>query len=252
MTLNKHFQVIILSNDENKINSLKDLLSKYYSMNISFVCRSVAEAIEYLNHHRPMIFFLDMMFADVLHHVRKPPFVVGISDTVHTKRVKQYLKMGFFDFFHTPFTEYELNSIMAKILNIYVAYNRMDQRIIRRVEEDNAKYFVNDNDVKSMFIMGSRKNEAVRIMFDRVLFMRKEEDKVFVHFEDGSSRFFYSNLKRFHTKFPKSKFQKVNKSVVVNMDKVVGIDNNRIKINEETHFEVTRSFRKPIFEIMNL
>lgn len=251
MTLNKDFKVVILSNDENKTNSLKSVLSKYYSMNISFECHCAAEAIEYLNHHRPMIFFLDEEFAEVLHDVRKPPFTVGICDTVHSKRVKQYLKMGFFDFFHTPFTERELNTIMGKILNIYVAYNKMDHRIVRRVEEENVQYIVNESNVKSMFIAGSRKEEAVRIIFDHVLFMKKMGDQISVHFEDGSSRSFRGNLKMFHKKFPNSKFKKVNKSVVVNMDKVVGMNKNRIKINEETHFEVSRSFKKPIKEIIN-
>jgi DNA-binding LytR/AlgR family response regulator len=81
--------------------------------------------------------------------------------------------------------------------------------------------------------------------------MKKMGDQISVHFEDGSSRSFRGNLKMFHKKFPNSKFKKVNKSVVVNMDKVVGMNKNRIKINEETHFEVSRSFKKPIKEIIN-
>lgn len=251
MVLNKNYEVVILSDNESKVALLKDLLSKYYSINIAFVCRCAAEAIECLNHHRPMLFFLDLAFSEVLHDVRKPPFIVGLCDKSSTKRIKHYLKMGFFEVFYAPYTERELNSIMGKVLNIYGTYNKMDQRIIRRVEEENAKYASHDPAVKSMFFMGSRKEEAVRIVFDHVLFMRKVGNQVSVHFEDGSSRFFRSNLKMLHTKFPQSKFQKINKSVVINMDKVIGMDKNRIKIAENILFEVSRSFKKPIMEFFH-
>ncbi len=248
MVSNKYYEVIILSENETRVTQLKDLLSRYYSINIAFVCRSAAEAIECLNHHRPMIFFLDLSYAEVLHDIRKPPFIVGLCDKMNTKRIKHYLKIGFFDIFHNPFTEREMNSIMGKILNIYGAYSKMNHKIIRRVEEENAKYAVNESAAKSIFIMGSRKEESVRIVFEHVLFMKKVGNHISVHFEDGSNRFFRSNLKVFHTKFPQSTFQKINKSVVVNLDKVMGIENNRIIIDKETHFEISRSFKKPIME----
>lgn len=250
MVSNKNHEVIILSENKTKVTLLKDLLSRYYSISVAFVCRCAAEAIECLNHHRPMIFFLDLSFAEVLHDVRKPPFIVGLCDTLNTKRIKQYLKMGFFEIFFTPYTEGELNSIMGKVLNIYGTYNKLDYRMIQRVEEESAKYYANESAAKSMFLMGSRSEESIRIVFDQVLFMRKEGNHVCVHFEDGSSKFFRSNLKVFHIKFPQHKFQKINKSVVVNMDKVTGVDKNRVVIADNANFEVSRSFKKPFKELL--
>ena len=58
MVSNKNFEVVILSDEEAKVDLLKGLLSKYYSLNIAFVCHHTAEAVDYLNHHTPMIFFL--------------------------------------------------------------------------------------------------------------------------------------------------------------------------------------------------
>lgn len=251
MVLKKNFEVVILSENESKVALLKDLLSRYYTMNVSSVCSREAEAIEYLNHHHPMIFFLDMEFAEVLLHVRKPPFIIGLSDSSYTKRVKQYLKMGFFEFFYSPFAERELNSIMGKILNIYGTYNKLDQRIVKQVEETSMKYAAHDPNVKSVFLMGSRNEESTRIVFDNVLFMKKIGNQVCVFFEDGSSKFFHSNLKLFHTKFPQPRFQKINKSVVVNMDKVTGIKKNQLLVADNANFELSRSFKKPVMEILN-
>ena len=251
MILNNNFEVVILSSDESKVTLLKHLLSNYYSMNIASVCSCEAEAIEYLNHHHPMIFFLDMVFSEVLLHVRKPPFTIGLCDAGYTKRVKHYLNMGFFDFFYKPYSDRELNRIMGKMLNIYGRYNKLDQRIIRQVEEDTMKYADDDSNITSMFLMGSRNEESIRIVFDKVLFMRKVGNHVGIFFEDGSSKLFRSNLKMFHTKFPKSKFQKINNSVVVNMDKVTGINKNRISVADNTNFEVSRSFKKPFMAVLN-
>ena len=63
-------------------------------------------------------------------------------------------------------------------------------------------------------------------------------------FEDGSRKYFRSNLKMFMSKFPKSIFQKINRSVVVNMDKVTGVMKNRVLIANNANFEVSRSFKK--------
>ena len=248
MALNKNFDVVILSDEESKVALLKDLLSNFYSLKIALVCHHPAEAIEYLNNHRPTIFFVDMCFADILHDVRKPPFIVGLCDSINTKRVKQFLKMGFFEIFYSPYTERELNSIMGKILNIYGAYNKVDQRILRRVEEDRLAYDADDRLIKSVFITGTRNEESTRIFFDKVLYVKKVGNQVCVCYEDGSRKYFHSNLKIFTSKFPKSRFQKINRSVVVNVDKVTGVIKNHVIIANTANFEVSRSFRKAFID----
>lgn len=245
MVSNNNFEVVILSEEEAKVELLKGLLSKYCSLKIAFVCHHTAEAIDYLNHHTPMIFFLDMGFSDVLHDIRKPPFIIGLCDMIHTKKVKQFLKMGFFEVFYAPYTERELNSIMGKILNIYGTYNKLDQQMIQRVEEANMAYNMDEQTPKSVFILGTRNEESIRIVFDNVLYFKKVGNQVCVYFENGFRKYFRSNLKMFHAKFPKNKFQKINRSVVVNMDKVTGVIKNRILIDDNAAFELSRSFKKP-------
>lgn len=248
MASNKNLEVVILSKEESKVIALKDLLSNFYSLNIALVCHHTAEAIEYLNNHRSTIFFVDVDFADILHDVRKPPFIVGLCDKVNTKRVKQFLKMGFFEIFYTPYSEKDLNSIMGKILNIYGTYNKLDQRILQKVEEDRVSYNANERHTKSVFILGTRNEQSTRIVFDKVLYIKKIGNQVCVCFEDGGKKYFRSNLKMFQSKFPKSKFQKINRSVVVNMDKVSGVIKNKVLIAGNANFELSRSFKKDFRE----
>ena len=244
MSSNTNFEVVILSEDEAKVAKLKSLLSKYYSLKIAPVCSSIAEAIEYINNHKTTIFFLDMVFSEVLFDIRKPPFIVGLCDTINTKKVKSFLKMGFFEIFYSPYSERELNSIMGKILNILGAYNKLDQQMMQRVEEENAVYAAEDRTVKSVFIMGTRNEESFRVVFDEVLYIEKVGNQVCVCFENGFKKYFRSNLKMFQLKFPKSQFQKINRSVVVNMDKVSGLIKNRVLIANNDKFEISRSFKK--------
>ncbi len=245
MVSNKNFEVVILSEEEAKVDLLRGLLSKYYSLNIAFVCRNTAEAVDYLNNHTPMIFFLDLEFYEVLHDIRKPPFIVGLCDMTHTKKVKQFLKMGFFEVFYAPYTERELNSIMGKILNIYGTYNKIDQKMLQHVEEENLSYNLEEHSPKSIFILGTRNEESIRIVFDEVLYFKKIGNQVCVYFENGYRKYFRSNLKMFHAKFPKNKFLKINRSVVVNMEKVTGVIKNHILIADNATFELSRSFKKP-------
>ena len=99
-----------------------------------------------------------------------------------------------------------------------------------------------------MFILGTRNEESIRIVFDKVLYIKKIGNQVCVYFEDGSKKFFRSNLKMFQSKFPKSRFQKINRSVVVNMEKVTGVLKNRVLIANNANFELSRSFKKSFRE----
>ena len=251
MKVNMNFEVVILTHDDVKVMMLKDLLSNYYSLNVASVCQSSAEAIEYLNNHQPTIFFLDMEYAEVLRNVRKPPFVVGLCDSISVKKLKQHLSMGFFEIFCTPFNKKDLNSIMGKILNIYGTYNKVDQRVLQKVEEDNVLYNSEEPTAKSVFIHGTRNDESIRIVFDEVSYFTKVGNQVCVVFEDGDRKYFRSNLKMFYAKFPKSKFQKINKSVVVNLDKVKKVVKNMLIIDKNTHFELSRSFKKPFMDMLS-
>ena len=244
MNSNTNFEVVILSEDEAKVAKLKSLLSKYYSLKIAPVCSSIAEAIEYINNHKITIFFLEMEFSEVLFDIRKPPFIVGLCDMINTKRVKSFLKMGFFEVFYSPYMERELNSIMGKILNILGAYNKLDRQLMQQVEEENAPYNAAERPMKSVFIMGTRNEESFRVVFDEVLYIIKVGNQVCVVFEDGFKKYFRSNLKMFLQKFPKTQFQKINRSVVVNMDKVTGMIRNRVLIANNDKFEISRSFKK--------
>ena len=245
---NQSIEVVILSDDEIKVSKLKGLLSRYYSVNLASVCHCSAEAISYLNNHRVTIFFVDLGYSDGLHDIRKPPFIVGLCDAVNTKRVKMFLKMGFFEVFYSPYTENELNGIMGKIMNIYGTYNKVDQRILRKVEEETMGYNADVNNQKSVFIMGTRNEESIRVVYDKVLYIKKVGNQICVYFEDGYKKFFRSNLKMFHSKFPKSKFLKINRSIVVNKDKVTGVIKNQVMISNNAVFELSRSFKKSFKE----
>jgi DNA-binding LytR/AlgR family response regulator len=133
---------------------------------------------------------------------------------------------------------------MGKILNIYSTYNKFDQRILRRVEEERLSYSADDRTMKSVFIIGTRNEESTRIVFDNVLYIKKVGNQVCVCFDDDTRKYFRSNLKLFMSKFPKSRFQKINRSVVVNMDKVTRVIKNRVLIADNANFEVSRSFKK--------
>jgi len=247
-----NFEVVILSQEEDKINTLKNLLSNFYLINISKVCRNEAEAIEYLNNHKISLFFLDIELSHILLDIQKPPFIVGLCNKEYVKKVKKYMKMGFFEFFYAPYNERELNSIMGKVMNIYGSYNKIDRQLAQRVEEENSKYNAEDPSQKSVFIQGTRNEESIRIYFDKVLYLKKIGNQVCVSFKEGYRKYFHSNLKMFHAKFPKTKFKKINRSVVVNMDYVTTIIKNRILIADNSSFEITRSFKKAFKESLSM
>lgn len=246
-------ETVLISQDEEKILKLKDLLSKYYMLNTPVVCDNMSSAIELLNNHIPSILFLDMEFSSILQNVKKPPFIIGLCDTIYTKRVKQFLNMGFFEIFYSPYEINELNMIMGKIFNILSSYSQMSVPKLKEVAESVSKYDIsNNNNQECLFLMGKRSEGTVKIVFSDVLFLEKTGDYVTVNFIDESNKLFRGNLKSFQHKFPNDKFVKINHSVIVNVDKISNIYKNTVLLDDKHEFDISRTFKKNLKKVLNI
>ncbi|MBP5564043.1 MAG: LytTR family transcriptional regulator [Bacteroidales bacterium] len=140
---------------------------------------------------------------------------------------------------------------MGKILNIYGTYNKVEHRVLKRVEEENMAYNAENPYQKAVFIMGKRNEDSMRVVFDNVLYFKKIGNQVCIYFEDGLKRYYKTNLKMFHNRFPKSQFVKINKSVVININKLTGMKKNRVEIAHNSIFELSRSFKKSLMESLS-
>lgn len=247
---------VFVQSDEH-LKTLTDLLSEFKSLKVTTCIQNLLEALELLNKNKIDLLFMDVDYADYLQLIRKPSFIIGLCDKKRAKNLIRYLRVGFFDFITTPVEKDELLIVMGKVLNTYGTYNYVFREKVLEANENEIPYnksslekslFTKD----SMFLNGRRKSESMRIAFDDVQYVKLIDGKIVLFFENGSTKQLHTTLKYFQKKLPSEKFQKINRNVIVNIDKVTKISpKDEIWVGMQP-LKVSRSFRKSLRKTLDL
>lgn len=250
-------QTVIFINDDTCEKQLSDLLSNFNCFNISTRIKDSFHAIEYLNNHKIGVLFIESNQLEILNSIQKPPFIIAVCASSSLKKVKKYLFNGITDFLFLPMTKKNIQANISKILNINNSYSEVSERMAIAAEEIQAysstkqlskSIFTNE----FMFFNGGRKTESIRILFNEVLYIRSNGNQLEIFGESGEKTVIRGTLTKIYVKLPKDKFQKINKSTIVNCDKITKIiKQNKIVIGKEC-FSITRSFIKSFKSILSL
>ena len=237
---------------EEEQSQLQNFLSEFYSFNVDKVLHSSSEALEYLNQNRPPILFLDLEMFDLLKVVQKPPYVVGVGFINGYKKMKDFLELGFSDFIFTPIEKSNVQNVMGKFLNIH-GYMLSVPENRTLASEDCIQY--NQTDVsfqtnKDFIFIRDKKNGYCRVFCDEILYAQSVGNEMRVVKENGSVVYDKKNLKNFVRQLPGNSFLKINRSTVINTNKVNRIDKKNVTINNMV-FRVTRSFYKSFAKYFN-
>ena len=127
---------------------------------------------------------------------------------------------------------------------------------MQQVEENQAHYnhqqiseSLSNNEY--MFINGNKKIGSIKIYFHEIIFINSVSNVIRVNLENGVIKYVHTTLKNFQKKLPANKFLKINRSIVVNIDKVIKVNRKNITVNNET-FVVSRPFYKKFAEALRL
>lgn len=237
---------------EEEQSQLQTILSEFYSFSVDRVLHNCSETLEYLNQNRPPILFLDLEMYEILKIVQKPPFVVGVGSINGYKKLKDCLELGFSDFIFTPIEKNNVQNVMGKILNFY-GYLFSAPENHAMASEDNIQY--NQTEVsfqtnKDFIFIRDKKNGYCRVFCDEILYAQSVGNEMRVMKENGTVVYDKKNLKNFIKQLPGNNFLKINRSTVINANKVNRIDKKNVTINNVV-FKVTRSFYKSFAKYFN-
>lgn len=237
---------------EEEQSQLQTILSEFYSFSVDRVLHNCSETLEYLNQNRPPILFLDLEMYEILKIAQKPPFVVGVGSINGYKKLKDCLELGFSDFIFTPIEKNNVQNVMGKILNFY-GYLFSAPENHAMASEDNIQY--NQTEVsfqtnKDFIFIRDKKNGYCRVFCDEILYAQSVGNEMRVMKENGTVVYDKKNLKNFIKQLPGNNFLKINRSTVINANKVNRIDKKNVTINNVV-FKVTRSFYKSFAKYFN-
>lgn len=216
---------IIVDDDEMSRVSLQKFCEKIEDLEVAAVCKSAAQLIEVLEQE-----WADFILLDI-----EMPGLSGM-DLVKTVTHLPYI------IFTTSRTEYatqafEFQERIVDFLGKPVSFPRLMKAIDRvreKVEQNHLQKTTDDIFIKT-------DGRIVRIPVDDLLYIETVGDYV-MFFTNDSKYMVHSTLKRIDEKLNHPQLLKVHRSYIINLNKVVDIEDNTIVINKKV-IPVSRQYK---------
>ena len=203
------------------------------------ICGEYAAAIDAFNHLQKES--VDLLLLDVempgmsglelIESLSNPPLVILI--TAKTDYAVQGFQLQVVDYLVKPITLPRL----LQAVNRAEEWKLSDSKSIQSAESKNY-FFARIN------------NQLIRIDWDDILFLQAMGDYVVI-VTPGKKMPVHSTLKALEKKIPENRFTRVRRSYIVQVSKIVNLEENSIQINEHL-IPVSERYKSELMEKMNV
>lgn len=203
------------------------------------ICGEYAAAIDAFNHLQKES--VDLLLLDVempgmsglelIESLTNPPLVILI--TAKTDYAVQGFQLQVVDYLVKPITLPRL----LQAVNRAEEWKLSDSKSIQFAESKNY-FFARIN------------NQLIRIDWDDILFLQAMGDYVVI-VTPGKKMPVHSTLKALEKKIPENRFTRVHRSYIVQVSKIVNLEENSIQINEHL-IPVSERYKSELMEKMNV
>ncbi|MGB1241288.1 MAG: LytR/AlgR family response regulator transcription factor [Chitinophagales bacterium] len=234
-------QCMIVDDELMARRSLKRLCGRIPELEVTKVCESAEEALEFLKKTEVDLLFLDVEMSGLTglelldNIVSMPQIIFTTSKTEYAFEAFQYEAT---DYVQKPVRFPRLNQAVQKAIKIHEDANKQEKS--KSSTEDNLK--------DEIYIKDS--NRYVRIKYDDILYIEISGDYATI-FTSKNRHIVHSTLKNMQNKLPQSRFLKVHRSYVVNLTKIVDIEDNSLLIGDKI-IPVSRSNKPVLMDRLNL
>ena len=231
----------IIVDDETLAQELIEThLTKISNINVFAKCYTAMEALQVLNEHE-----IDIMFLDI-----EMPDLTGI-EFLKTLRNAPYTILT------TAYSEYAMESYELNVVDYLLKPVRFDRffKAINKVLallKDNVPRLspVQTNTINDDYIFVKSDYKAVKIIFNDIVYIEGMQKYVKFHLIDKkvTTLMSLSSLERI---LPPAYFFRCQKSFIVNLSKIGGIDGNQLIMRNEIKVPVSKNLKNKLIQIID-
>jgi len=228
-------KTIIVDDELMARTSLEMFCSKEPILNLEGVFENAQDALEYTQSHEVDLLFLDiempnmsgLELLDVLPYLPQIVFTTGNKSYAY-----EALEFDVTDFLTKPITASRFGKSVEKAL--------------ARYEQGNA--IAQSSAANEIFIRSDRK--IIRVPYEDILYFEYIGDYVKAITTEGDF-VFHSTIKALNEKLVNPRFIKVHRSYIVNIGKIVDIEDNNLVIGRKV-IPVSRAYKPVLLKSINL
>ncbi len=213
---------IVVDDDSMARESIKFLLDKFDNIELAESFESAFDAKKYLADNK-----IDLIFLDI-----EMPELSGFEFLSTTKELPGIILTTSNPDYAIEAFEYEVLDFLVKPVNF--------ARLSKSIDRYEKSKKVDITEREDMFVRSEGK--FIRVAFDDLLFAQTREDYMCLYMTDKSKLIIHSTLSKLEKSLPESRFQKVHRSYIVNLSKIVDVDEATLVIKDHV-IPISRSFR---------
>jgi DNA-binding LytR/AlgR family response regulator len=230
---------IIIDDDSAARLIVSRLCSKHPQLNVAEEFSNAIEAIKYLNANEVDVIFLDIHMPtfsgfDFIQTLKNPPkIILTTSDRNFALEAFEYPSVV--DYLVKPIEQERFEKAIQKLERF-------------TVKSDASSSSDSSDETKELYVNVDRR--LVKINFSEITVIEAKGDYIRIKTDD-KSHIVHSTLKKIEDKLPSDIFLKVHRSYIINLSKIIDIEDNSVLIKQDI-IPVSRSNRSELMKRLNL
>lgn len=231
---------IIIDDELTSITILNKLSTNVSGLNLVEEFSNALQAIKYLNQNTVDLIFLDIHMPgftgfDFIQTLKNPPkIILTTSDANFAIQAFEYDCIV--DYLVKPITQERFNKALDKAKLAIV------------VSKSNASLIEEDAGVNDLYVNIDRR--LIKIDLQSIYLVEANGDYINIKTETKNYKV-HSTLKKIQKKLPDSLFLKIHRSYIINVDKIIDIEDNSVLIKKDV-IPISRSNRPELMKRLNL
>ncbi|MAN27731.1 MULTISPECIES: LytR/AlgR family response regulator transcription factor [Mesonia] len=232
---------IIIDDEEMARAIIEQFVNNHPELSLETQFPNAIQAIKYLNQNEVDLIFLDIHMPDftgfdLIETLKDPPkIILTTSDRNFALQAFEYDFIV--DYLVKPINQERFNKAVTKAANFLIAFSSTSHTKDKKEDHE-----------KEMYVNIDRR--LVKIEFSTINLIEAKGDYILIK-TTGKNYTVHSTLKKIEDKLPKDTFLKVHRSYIINVNKIVDIEDNSVLIEKEV-IPVSRSNRPELMKRLNL
>jgi DNA-binding LytR/AlgR family response regulator len=224
-------KAIIVDDDITSIKSLEYLCAKLEGVEIEACFQDAVSALQFLRKNPIDVLFLDIEMPD-FSGIDLVKTVPNLPQVIFTSGNKEYALEAF---------DYDVTDYITKPITL--------PRLQKAIDKVN-KYTQTENSADSDYLFVKTEGRLVKLNIDKILYIETLGDYVVFKTIDGKGHVVYSTLKALDAKIRSKLFVKVHRSYIVNVSKIVDIEENNLVIADKV-IPISRAHKADLLAKIN-
>ena len=238
-------QCIIVDDEAAARTILKKLASNNENLEVQAEFSNAIQAIKHLNQNEVELIFLDIHMPDFngfdfIQTIKNPPKII-LSTSDRNFAIEAFEYDCIVDYLVKPIVQERFDKAIKKALNF--SPSEISEATPSEKVEANPKDSGND-----LYVNIDRR--LIKIDIPTIYLIEARGDYILIK-TSGKNYTVHSTMKKIEDKLPDSLFLKIHRSFIINIDKIIDIEDNSVLIEKDV-IPVSRSNRPELMKRLNL